>query len=125
MMAVMLLDGTATLEAAHDRARMDEPKVLELRRRVELRGDDEMQKALPRRSGIVEITLRDGRKLRHHTPDVRGTPANPMARAEVDEKCFLLCAPIIGKRRARELIDAVWNIERLRNVRALRHFLMA
>ena len=90
---------------------------------VELRGDDEMQKALPRRSGIVEITLRDGRKLRHHTPDVRGTPANPMTRAEVDEKCFLLCAPIVGKRRARELIDAVWNIEKLRNVRALRQWL--
>jgi 2-methylcitrate dehydratase PrpD len=123
MMSVMLLDGTATLEAAHDRARMNEPKVMELRRRVELRGDDEMQKALPRRSGIVEITLRDGRKLRHHTPDVRGTPANPMTRAEVDEKCFLLCAPIVGKRRARELIDAVWNIEKLRNVRTLRQWL--
>ena len=48
----------------------------------------------------VEITLRGGYKLGHHTPDVRGTPANPMKRAEVDEKCFLLCMPIIGKRRA-------------------------
>jgi 2-methylcitrate dehydratase PrpD len=125
MMSIMLLDGTATLEAAHDHARMNDPKVMELRRRVELRGDDEMQKALPKRSGIVEITLRDGRKLRHHTAEVRGTPSNPMPRAEVDEKCFLLCAPIIGKRCARELIDTVWNIEKLRNVRGLRHLLMA
>jgi hypothetical protein len=73
----------------------------------------------------VEITLRDGYKLGHHTPDVRGTPANPMKRAEVDEKCFLLCMPIIGKRRARELTDAIWNIEKLRNVRALRQWLSA
>ncbi len=73
----------------------------------------------------VEITLRDGRKLSHHTHDVRGTPANPMTRAAVDEKCFLLCAPVIGKRRARELIDAIWNIEKLRNVRALRQWLSA
>ena len=30
---------------------------------------------------------------------------------------------IIGKRRARELIDAIWNIEKLRNVRGLRQWL--
>ena len=125
MVAVMLLDGTATLEAAHDEKRMNDPKVLELRRRIELRGDDDLQKALPRRGGIVEITLRDGRVLRHHTPDVRGTPQNPMTREEIDEKCYNLCAPVIGKRRARELVDTVWNIERLRNARALRHLLVA
>ena len=125
MVAVMLLDGSATLEAAHDEKRMNDPKVLEMRRRIELKGDDELQKALPRRGGIVELTLRDGRTLRHHTPDVRGTPQNPMTREEVDEKCYLLCVPVIGKRRARELVDAIWNIEKLRNVRALRHLLMA
>jgi 2-methylcitrate dehydratase PrpD len=125
MVSIMLLDGTATLEAAHDQKRMSDPKVMEMRRRVELRGDDELQKALPRRGGIVELTLRDGRTLRHHTPDVRGTPQNPMTREEVDEKCYLLCLPIIGKRRARELVDSIWNIERLHNVRALRHLLMA
>jgi hypothetical protein len=32
----MLIDGTATLEAAHDFKRMQNPKVLELRKRVEL-----------------------------------------------------------------------------------------
>ncbi len=124
MVAVMLLDGTATLEAAHDEKRMNDPKVLALRRRVELRGDDELDRALPRRGGIVELTLRDGRVLREHTPDVRGTPQNPMTRDEVDEKCYLLCAPVIGKRRARELVDTVWNIEKLRNIRGLRHLLM-
>ena len=125
MVSVMLLDGTATLEAAHDEKRMNDPKVMEMRRRVELKGDDELQKALPRRGGIVELTLRDGRTLREHTPDVRGTPQNPMTRDEVDEKCYLLCAPVIGKRRARELVDTVWNIEKLRNARALRHLLTA
>jgi 2-methylcitrate dehydratase PrpD len=124
MVAVMLLDGTATLEAAHDEKRMNDPKVMELRRRVELRGDDELDKALPRRGGIVELTLRDGRTLRYHTPDVRGTPQNPMPREEVDEKCYLLCLPVIGKPRARELVDSIWNIERLGNMRALRPLLM-
>src|SRR6185436_4525844 len=35
MVAVMLLDGTATFQAAHDERRMRDPRVLEVRRRVE------------------------------------------------------------------------------------------
>lgn len=123
MVAVMLLEGTATFQAAHDEGRMHDPKVLELRRRVELRGDDALQRAMPSRQGIVELTLRDGRRLRHHTKAVRGTYENPMTRAEVDEKCFPLLAPVLGRRRARALIDAVWAIEKVRDVRALRPLL--
>ena len=93
----MLLDGTATFQAAHDEKRMRDPKVLEVRRRVELYGDDELQRAMPSRQGIVELTLRDGRALRHHTKAVRGTHENPMTREEVDEKCL----PLL-RRRARQ-----------------------
>ncbi len=125
MVAVMLLDGTATFQAAHDEKRMRDPKVLEVRRRVELYGDDELQRAMPSRQGIVELTLRDGRALRHHTKAVRGTAENPMTREEVDEKCLPLLAGVLGKKRARGLIDAIWRIERVRNVRALRPLLRA
>ena len=121
----MLLDGTVTLSSANDVARMQDPKVVELRKRVELYGDDEMDRVRPVRQAIMEIKLRDGRELRHRVLEVRGMAQNPMTREEVDEKCYLLCVPVIGKRRARELVDTVWNIEKLRNVRALRHLLMA
>jgi len=120
MVSVMLLDGTATLEAAHDLARMNDPKVLEMKSRVELLGDDALQAALPIRQGIVDVTLRDGRVLHHHTQNVRGTPANPMPREEVDEKCFGLLRPIIKRKRARALVDAVWAIEQMDDVKALR-----
>ena len=71
------------------------------------------------------MTLRDGRVLRHHTKEVRGTSANPMTREEVGEKAFDLCAPILGKKRAHELVEAVWHIEKVGNVRSLRHLLQA
>jgi 2-methylcitrate dehydratase PrpD len=125
MVSVMLLDGTATLQAAHDHERMHDPKVMAMRDRVELHGDAELDRALPRRQGIVELTLRDGRILRHHTPDVRGTPKNPMTREEVDEKCYLLCAPVLGKKRARELVNTVWGIEAVNDVCDLRRLLRA
>ena len=73
--------------------------------------DDELERALPSRQAIVEVTLRDGRVLSHHTKDVRGTAQNPMTREEVGEKAFDLCAPTLGKKRARDLVDTVWRIE--------------
>jgi hypothetical protein len=92
---------------------------------VTLIGDRALQKALPSRQGIVTVTLKNGRKLRHHTKAVRGTAQNPMARAEVDEKCFHLLAPILGKGRARKLVDTVWTLEKVKDVRALRTLLRA
>ncbi len=124
MCAVMLLDGTVTFKSSHDQKRMRHPRVLELRKRITLHGDAALTRALPSRQGIVEIVLRDGRSLRHHTTAVRGTAQNPMTRAEVDAKSYDLIAPVAGKARARKLCDAVWNLEKLKNVRELRPLLM-
>jgi len=124
MCAVMLLDGTVTFKSSHDEKRMRERRVLEIRKRIELVGDDALTKTMPSRQGIVEIRLRDGRSLRHHTTAVRGTAANPMSRAEVDAKSYDLMAPVIGKTRARKLCDLVWNLEKVGDVRKLRPLLM-
>ncbi len=125
MCAVMLLDGTVTFKSSHDEKRMRDPKVLALRKRIELYGDDALSKVMPSRQGIVEITLKDGRTLRHHTKAVRGTSDNPMTRREVDTKSYDLLAPILGKARARKLCDAIWSLDKLNDVRKLRPLLVA
>ena len=73
----------------------------------------------------ITRTLRDGRQLKHHTVSVKGTVANPMTRAELADKSLDLMAPILGKRRTLSLIDAVWNLEKVKNVRSLRALLSA
>jgi 2-methylcitrate dehydratase PrpD len=123
--AVMLLDGIVTFESSHDERRMRDPAVLALRGRVELSGDDALTRAMPSRQAIVEVTLRGGRQLRRHVTAVRGTAQNPMTRAEVDEKGFHLAAPVLGERRARLLCDAVWNLENVEDLCALRSLLQA
>jgi len=125
MCAVMLIDGSVTFVSSHDEKRMKHPKVMALRSRIELVGDEELTRALPSRQGIVELKLKDGRSLRHHTQAVRGTAQNPMARAEVDEKAHHLMAPILGSARARKLCDAVWALDRLSSMRKLRPLLRA
>jgi 2-methylcitrate dehydratase PrpD len=123
MCAVMLMDGTVTFKSSHDEKRFRDPKVLEFRKKIDLQGDDALTKTMPARQAIVELALRDGRTLRHHTVAVRGTAENPMSRAEVDAKSYDLIAPIAGKARARKLCDAVWNLESLKDVRNLRSLL--
>jgi 2-methylcitrate dehydratase PrpD len=123
--ALMLLDGIVTFESSHDERRMRDPAVLAVRNRIELAGDDELARAMPSRQGIVEVALRDGRKLRRHVTAVRGTAQNPMTRAEVDEKAFHLVAPILGTTRARRLCDSVWNLEEVSDLRTLRPLLQA
>jgi 2-methylcitrate dehydratase PrpD len=121
--AVMLIDGTVSFKAAHDEKRMRDARVLKLRERIELQGDDELTRAMPSRQGIVELELADGRRLRHHAKAVRGTAENPMTRAEVDAKAYDLAAPVLGERRARRLCDAIWDVEGIRDVRELRPLL--
>ncbi|MGB7952076.1 MAG: MmgE/PrpD family protein [Candidatus Binatia bacterium] len=120
MCAVMLIDGVVTFASSHDEQRMRDRRVLALRRRIELRGDDALSAAMPSRQGIVEVNLRDGRTLTRHTRAVRGTAENPMTRAEVDEKSYDLMAPVLGKVRARKLCDAIWKLEKVRDLGALR-----
>jgi len=121
--AVMILDGTVSFKSSHDEKRMMDAKVLALRKKIELLGDDALTRAMPSRQGIVEVFLRGERKLRHHMQAVRGTAENPMTRAEVDAKGYDLMAPVLGRDRARKLCDAIWNLDRLKDVRNLRTLL--
>ena len=123
--AVMLIDGIVTFKSSHDEKRMKDKKVLDLRKRITLYGDDALTAALPSRQGILELKLKNGKTLHKHVKAVLGTAQNPMVRAQVDEKCYHLMAPILGAARARKLCDAVWNIEKVGNITKLRNLLTA
>jgi 2-methylcitrate dehydratase PrpD len=117
--ALMLVDRNVTFVSAHDQERMADPAVLEVRRRIDLHGDDEMTAAMPSRQAFLDLEYRDGRRRRVHVDAVRGTYDNPMTRAEVDAKCFDLMAPVLGEDRARRLCDAVWSISDVDDVSTL------
>ena len=82
----MLLDKTVTFKSAHELARMSDPAVLAQRAKVQLVGDDALEQFMPRRAGIVEVTLSDGRTVTERVNDVRGTSENPMSRDEIIAK---------------------------------------
>jgi 2-methylcitrate dehydratase PrpD len=123
MMAVMLLDKTVTFQSAHDKARMDDPAVRRERAKVRLVGDEDLEKVMPRRDGIVEMTLADGRRVTEHVSTVKGTAENPMTREEVIAKASGLMTPILGASATGRLVDTILNIEGVKNVRELRPLL--
>jgi 2-methylcitrate dehydratase PrpD len=123
MMAVMLIDKTASFRAAHDKARMQDPGVLRERTKIQISPDAELEKLLPKRVAIVELTLTDGTHLSERVEAVRGTVENPMTREEVVAKARDLMAPVLGAAIAGKLIDKVLALESAKDIRELRPLL--
>lgn len=123
MVAVMLLDGTASFAAAHDAARMKDPAVLRERAKVRYLPDAELAALLPARVAVVELELRDGTRLRERVEAVRGTVRNPMDRDEVVTKARDLIAPVLGDATGSRLIETILAVEETRDIRALRPLL--
>ncbi len=122
--ALMLLDGDITFASSHDARRVRDPAVLKLRQRIALKGSAALGKASTTQA-IVEITTRAGARLKHHTKAVRGSATNPMTRDDVAAKARGLLAPSLGARRTKQLIDTIWNIEEVEDMRQLHPLLRA
>ena len=125
LVAIMLLDKTVSFHAAHDNARMKDPAVLRERAKVELVPDAELEKLIPVRVAIVEITFADGTQISERVEHVRGTPDNPMTREEVVAKARELMAPVLGAQVCSNLIERVLTLESVKNIRELRPLLRA
>ena len=123
VVATMVLDGTVSFKSAHDNARMNDPAILRERAKVKLVPDEELGKLMPHRQSIVAITLTDGNTYTKHVDSVRGTEANPMTSDEVKAKARELMTPVLGAAKTEKLIERIFAIESVRDIRELRPLL--
>ena len=63
-------------------------------------------------SGGVEITLRDGRRFRHHEPINRGAGERALSAAEIEHKFFDNALTAVSRPRAERIRDALFEVER-------------
>jgi 2-methylcitrate dehydratase PrpD len=119
MIAVMLVDRTASFQAAHDRARMNDPAILAARSKVELVPDEDLEKLYPQLVAVVEVTLKNGTHFSQRVDAVRGTVRNPMTHEEVAEKARDLMTSFLGAEKSSRLIEAVFNLEKMPDIRNL------
>ena len=120
LIAMLLIDRTLSFDAIHDETRLQDSRILALRRNISLVPSEELAQARPRRQAIVSVRMMDGRVLSKRTFAVRGTPDNPMTQAEVEEKALGLMAPVLGAARARAILRATARLETVPDVTTLR-----
>jgi 2-methylcitrate dehydratase PrpD len=125
LVALMIVDRGVTFASVNDEARMSDPKVLAVRKLVQLVPSQELVVARPPRQAIVSIETADGQTYTNHTTIVRGTPGNPMDAEEVETKARDLIGPVLGANRTNDLIAAILNLENFGPISGLRRLLQA
>ena len=125
LVAVMIRDKTVSFQAAHDKGRMQDPAILELRSRVKIVPDEEFERRLPRWEATVELVLNNGTVLTQHVEAPRGTVENPMTRDEVAAKARGLMEPVLGVAVCDSLIERVLSLEKTKDIRELRPLMSA
>jgi 2-methylcitrate dehydratase PrpD len=99
---------------------MTDAQIRAVKERVQLVADRKLMDPAAPRSGLVEVTLKDGRTLQHFTKFPPGTKENPVSTEALNAKVRDLIAPVLGPVRAAKLIEQVNNLEDVRDVHDLR-----
>jgi 2-methylcitrate dehydratase PrpD len=112
--AAALVHGKAGLDQFTD-ACVNEPRVLALRRKVEVVRDG----ALSTIAAAVEITTADGTEHRLSQSAARGSDVNPMSDQDLEQKLRTVGASWNPRHEMQPLIDAVWALDRRDDVSRL------
>ena len=124
LVAATLIDGTLKFETAHNFERMKDPAVLELKKRIVFMEDKELTAQKRDREGNIEVIKTDGTIMKEHGLS-KGTIQYPMTREDIEAKVRELMIPILGPDRSEKLIQTIWNLEEVKDMRELRPLLSA
>jgi 2-methylcitrate dehydratase PrpD len=121
MIAVMLIDKTVTFKSSHDVPRMRDPEIIRQQQKVRFAPG-----RAPDQGGtepLLKISFVDGTEMSEEVRTVRGRIDNPMTRDEVVTKCHALIMPVLGAATSKRLIDTMFALEGVKDIRELRPML--
>jgi len=124
-MAILLLERKAGLPEFTDEV-VNRADVQDMIRRIDFGVHPDAEAAgFDKMTTIIEIELSDGRVIKGAADFGKGSPTNPMTDDELQQK-FRECAKWGGldEAAAQRVIDCVWTIESLPNVRDLTRLLI-
>ena len=117
--ALALLHGDVTAQMFLPQT-MAQPELRTLVARIDARIDAECESIYPaRRSAVVSIALKDGRRLEQRVYDPKGESDNPLSDADLERKFTTNCEPVIGAARCAALLDCVRGFEKLDGIGAI------
>jgi len=114
--------GMALLEGKIDNSTYSEkkfrdPKILDFLKKITVVEDRTLSAMYPEAvANRVTVKLSTGKVVSKQIDYHKGHPKNPMSDNEVEEKFQKLTRRILDKSRARRILDAVWNLEKTKDV---------
>jgi len=114
--------GMALLEGKIDNSTYSEkkfrdPKILDFLKKITVVEDRTLSAMYPEAvANRVTVKLSTGKVVSKQIDYHKGHPKNPMSDGEVEEKFHKLTRRILDKSRARRILDAVWNLEKAKDV---------
>ena len=93
--------------------------ILRMMRRVHLQVDDEITRRGWDRAARVTVVLDNRERHSALVVHFKGTPDNPLSRAEVESKARKLTGALLPARRLARLIETVDHLDRVRDVSQL------
>jgi len=117
--AVSLLDGTVT-RRSFDEKRLADPALSSLMLKIRVTRQPEFMdrypQAMPTR---ITVRTQSGKEYVKQADYPPGHPRNPMPDHDVKEKFLRLAAGQLGRSRAKQVIDLVWQLDRVQDIGTL------
>ena len=107
-------------------AKIMHPAIRAQLKKVKVVADPEIEKVFPALQRVV-VTIRavDGKEFTRQLDYPKGDPRNPLSDKEVEEKFAALAEGVLSPARQRQVIEAVWKLEKQASVGDLMRMLQA
>ena len=123
LLARAMINGKVSLDDFTDAATREQP-ILEFAKRVHMELNSAFPDSSERRPSKVEIRLRDGKTISRFVEYAKGGRQVPLSAHELRAK-FVDCAHrVIDEKAVQSILDCVGNLESLKEVGPLCHFLV-
>jgi 2-methylcitrate dehydratase PrpD len=113
--ALSFIRGTARIADMDINGAADEASLHRLQDKVITIADD----SIGMDGAEVTVVLQSGRSVVSHVEHCVGSASNPMTGNALDQKFIGLAKGVLGSRRAQELLEMSWGVERLSDVSVL------
>jgi 2-methylcitrate dehydratase PrpD len=119
-LAVMAHDGEVLTDQFSD-ARLSDPLLIDFMRRISIEVDPayDVGGDATRHESRMRVVTRDGRRFEQHAQYRKGSPENPMSRAERHAKFRRLAGAVLAEAKVEQIISEVESIERAESVARL------
>jgi 2-methylcitrate dehydratase len=119
IVGIALLEGKID-NSSYTEKKFRDPKILEFLKKITVIEDKNLSGRYPEAvANRVTVKLSSGKVVSKQVDYHKGHPKNPMSDAEVEEKFQRLARKYLDKNRARRILDAVWNLEKEKDVAKL------